>query len=76
MKYLGVYTAITAGFFFIGFVLGVSMAVAAGVRSAYYDWNTFIVGFIGISFLMFGFSVLFYLKKKEREKKIGEVDWT
>jgi hypothetical protein len=75
MKYLGVYTAITSGFFFIGFVLGVSMAIAGRMGSALYDGNTFIVGFIGFCFLMFGFSVLFYLRKKEKGKGIGNVNW-
>jgi hypothetical protein len=76
MKYLGVYTAITSGFFFIGFIMG-SIVEASGKAPALSEWDLFIMGFIGIAFLMFGFSVLTYLKKVDVvvARKRGEVDW-
>ncbi|MFH1473427.1 MAG: hypothetical protein ABIE55_00900 [Candidatus Aenigmatarchaeota archaeon] len=76
MKYLGVYTAITAGFFFLGFIMG-SIVEASGKAPDLSEWDLFIMGFIGVAFLMFGFSVLSYLKRVEMKvaKPTNEVDW-
>jgi len=77
MKHMGVYTAITSGFFFIGFIMGAIVEASGNARASFNDWDLFIMGFIGIAFLMFGFSVLSYLKRKEMGtgKRVGEVDW-
>lgn len=77
MKHMGVYAAITSGFFFIGFIMGVIVEASGKSQAAFNDWNIFIMGFIGIAFLMFGFSVLSYLKRKggENARTTGEVDW-
>ena len=76
MKYLGVYTAITAGFFFIGFIMGIILEASERTASLT-KWDLFILGFIGIAFLMFGFSVLSYLKRTEMRvaRKTGKIDW-
>ncbi len=77
MKHLGVYTAITSGFFFIGFIMGAIVEASGSAKPSFNDWDLFIMGFIGIAFLLFGFSVLSYLKRKEGKmgKGVGEVDW-
>jgi hypothetical protein len=75
MKNLGVYAAIVSGFFFIGFVMGSAAESAGRIRPAFYEWNLFVMGFVGIAFLMFGFSVLSYLNRKDRRdvRKGGNV---
>ena len=64
MKNLGVHTAIVSGFFFIGFVMG-SIVEGSGRAPSLTQWDLFIMGFIGIAFLMFGFSVLSYIKRND-----------
>jgi len=68
MKRLGVYTTIEAGLFLIGFALGIYVPTMGRPHSYYYEWNSVIIGFIGAAFLMFGVSVLLYLRKKRKVK--------